>query len=53
MESRVQQQGSKYYARSPLPPPLDPGGQKVKIQVFQNMVMLHIQLKIIAKAVIC
>ena len=23
------------------PPPPDPGGQKVKIQLFQNMVMLH------------
>ena len=27
-----------------------PGSQKVKIQVFQNMVMLHIQLKIIVNA---
>ena len=25
----------------PPPPPPDPGGQKVKIQLFQNMVMLH------------
>ena len=32
-------------------PTLDPGGQKVKIQLFQNMVMLHIKLKgIINKA---
>ena len=27
------------------PPPLDSGGQKVKIQLFQNMVLLHIKLK--------
>ena len=29
------------------PSPQDPrgGGQKVKIQLFQNMVMLHIKLK--------
>ena len=36
----------------PADPPPDPGSQKVKIQVFQNMVMLHIQLKMIANAVI-
>ena len=39
------QHGSKYYARRP--PPHDPGGQKVKIQLFQNMVILHIKLKAI------
>ena len=33
------------------PPPPDPGGQKVKIQLFQNMVMLHIKLKAITNAV--
>ena len=27
------------------PPPPDPGGQKVKIQLLQNMVMLHNKLK--------
>ena len=37
------QQGSKYFARSPTP--LKPRGQKVKIQRFQNDVMLHIKLK--------
>ena len=34
----------------PLPPP-DPGGQKVKIRLFQNMVILHIKLKAIMNAV--
>ena len=33
------------------PPPTDPGGQKVKIQLFQNMVILHIKLKAITNAV--
>ena len=33
------------------PPPPDPGGQKVKIQLFQNVVMLHIKLKAITNAV--
>ena len=33
------------------PPPPDPGGQKVKIQLFQNMVILHIKLKAITNAV--
>ena len=44
------QHGSKYYAPRP-PPPLRPGGQKVKIQLFQNMVILHIKLKAIKNAV--
>ena len=44
------QHGSKYYALRP-PPPSDPGGQKVKIQLFQNMVILHIKLKAITNAV--
>ena len=35
----------------PDPPPLDPWGQKVKIQLCQNMVILHIKLKVIANAV--
>ena len=26
----------------PPPPPLDPGGQKVKVKIFQNRVLLHI-----------
>ena len=40
------QHGRKYYERRtpPPPPPPDPGGQKVKIQLFQNMVMLHIKM---------
>ena len=33
------------------PPPPDPGGQKVAIQLFQNMVILHIKLKAITNAV--
>ena len=33
------------------PPPPDPWGQKVKIQLFQNMVILHIKLKAIMNAV--
>ena len=48
----MQQHGSKYFARrhSP-PPPHDPRrwGQKVKFQLFQNIVMLHIKLKEIEK----
>ena len=47
----MQQHGSKYYARRPPPPP-DPGSHKVKIQVVQDRVMLQIQLKTIANAVI-
>ena len=43
------QHGSKYYARRPPTP--NPGGQKVKIQLFQNMVILHIKLKAIKNAV--
>ena len=35
------QHGSKYFACRPLPP--DPYGQKVKIQPFRDMVMLHIK----------
>ena len=41
------QHGSKYYARTPP----DPGGQKVKIQLFKNMVILHIKLKAITNPV--
>ena len=44
----MQQHGSKYFAhRPPTPPKPWPlgWGQKVKIQLFQNMVMLHIELK--------
>ena len=33
------------------PPPNASGGQKVKIQLFQNMVILHIKLKAITNAV--
>ena len=35
----------------PADPPFDPGGQKVKIQLFQNMVILNIKLKAIGNAV--
>ena len=38
----MQQYGRKYYACRPLSP--DPWGG-VQIQLFQNMVMLHIELK--------
>ena len=42
------QHGSKYFARRP--PPIPWGwGQYVKIQLFQNIVMLHIKLKRITK----
>ena len=47
----MQQHGSNYFARRPLhtlspTPPRQCGwGQKIKIQLFQNMVMLHINLK--------
>ena len=40
----MHQLDSKYLARRPPPPP-DPRGQKVKIQLFQNMVMLYNKLK--------
>ena len=43
MQSRMQKHGRKYFA-----PPLR--GQKVKIQLSQNMVMLHINLKRITHA---
>ena len=39
----MQQRGSRYFARRV--PPQTLGGQKVKIQLFQNMVMFHIKLK--------
>ena len=45
---RMQQHGSKYFASRPLPDPtLWPccWGPKVKIKLFQNMVMLHIKLE--------
>ena len=35
---------------APPPPPIDPGGQKDKAQLFQNMVMLHTKLKGITNA---
>ena len=40
----MQQLGSKYLACRPPPPP-DPRDQMVKIQLFQNMVLLHNKLK--------
>ena len=43
---RIQQHGSKYFAHTPSPSPWPCcWGQKVKIQLFQNMIMLHIKLK--------
>ena len=50
----MQQHGSKYFARRPPPPPSahDPRGwKKIKIQPFQNMVMLHIKLMKFTNAV--
>ena len=41
MESQMQPYGSKYFPHRP--PPQGPGGQKVKIKLFQNIVMLHIK----------
>ena len=41
----MQQYGSKYFACRPPSPDRGGWGQKVKIQLFQNMVMLHIKLK--------
>ena len=35
----------------PADPHPHPGGQKVKIQLFQNMVIVHIKLKAIMNAV--
>ena len=60
----MKQHGSKYFSHSPpIPPtlwgqifafPLTLGrGQKVKIQLSQNMVMLHIKLNGIANAATC
>ena len=40
----MQQLRCKYLARRPPPPP-DPRGQKVRIQLFNYMVMLHNKLK--------
>ena len=46
----MQQHGSKYFARR-APSSFDPRvwGQKVEIQLFQNMVMLHIKFNGITK----
>ena len=38
----MQQRGANILPAAPNPPP-PPPGQKVKIQLFQNMVMLHIK----------
>ena len=48
---RMQQHGSKYFMCT-SPSPQDPRvwGPKVKIQLFQNMIMLHIKLKGIMNA---
>ena len=45
---QMQQHGSKYVARIPLPDP-EEWSQKVKLQPFQNMVILHIKLMGITK----
>ena len=51
----MQQHGSKYYARrTPLPHPRRRGwDQKVEIELFQNVVMLHIKLKGMTNAARC
>ena len=42
----MQQHGNKYFARRPASPTNQgSGGQKVKIQLFQNIVMLRIKLR--------
>ena len=47
----MQQHGSKYFARgAPLVPIPWPCGQKVKIQLFQNMVRLRNKLNRIMNA---
>ena len=47
----MQQHGSKYfYLQTPPPPPILVVGQKVKIQLLQNMVILHIKLNSITNA---
>ena len=43
----IQRHGSNYFARDPHP--LWPYGRKVKIELFQNMVMLHVKLNGILK----
>ena len=49
----MQQHGSKKFAcRPPYPDPKG-SGRKVKIQLFQNMVMLHIKLKGMTNAATC
>ena len=46
----MQRHGSKYFARiPPPPPPPTPPGPQVETQLFQNMVMLHIELTGITK----
>ena len=51
-DHKLQQNGSKYYARRLLPSHNDPRvwGRKVKIQFVRNTVMLYIKLKGIANA---
>ena len=46
----MQQHGSKDFARKPLPQDPRVWGQKIKTQLFQNMVMLHNKLKGISNA---
>ena len=45
---QMQQHGSKYFARRPISDPRD-GVNRAKLNFFQNMAMLHIKLKGIAK----
>ena len=45
----LQQHGSKCFARRPSPTTLEDGVKRPNIQLFQNMIMLHIKLKGIAK----
>ena len=51
-EHEMQQHGSKYFARRPLPHPLDPGDgvSRSKFNFFQNMVTFNIKLKGITNA---
>ena len=50
----MQHYGRKYFApRLPLPRILRNGAKRVKIELSQNMTMLHIKLKRMTNAAIC
>ena len=49
----MQQHGSKYFAKRHLFPDQHGCGQKLKNQLFQEMVVLYIKLKVMTKAATC